>query len=24
VLPHEQGDVEIGQAVEIWPLEGLI
>jgi molybdopterin molybdotransferase len=24
VLPHEQGDVQVGQAVEIWPLDGLI
>ena len=24
VLAHDQGDVQIGQSVEIWPLEGLI
>lgn len=24
VLPHEQGDVKLGQLVEIWPLESLI
>ena len=24
VLPHEQGDVQAGDSVEIWPLDGLI